>query len=107
MSEQHSENEVQRSTAKRKTAVVLEVLKKQITGVEACRKYGIKQSELDAWTERFLGGGENALRSKPRDEEALHEAEIKELRAKVGELVLERDILKKRAAQIDAKEENS
>ena len=48
MSEQHSENEVQRSTAKRKTAVVLEVLKKQITGVEACRKYGIKQSELDA-----------------------------------------------------------
>lgn len=47
------------------------------------------------------------MRSKPRDEEALHETEIKELRAKVGELVLERDVLKKRAAQIDAKEENS
>jgi len=43
MSEQQPEYEVQRWTAKRKTAVVLEVLRNQITGVEACRKYGIKQ----------------------------------------------------------------
>lgn len=107
MSEQQPENEVQRWTAKRKAAVVLEVLKNQITGVEACRKYGIKQSELEAWTDHFLAGGENALRSRPRDDEALREAEIKDLQAKIGELVLERDILKKRAAQIDAQERNS
>ncbi len=53
--------DVRRWTARRKTAVVLEVLKGQSTGVDACRKYGIKQSELDAWTARFLESGENGL----------------------------------------------
>ena len=75
--------------------MVLEVLKGQLTGVDACRKNGIKQSELEEWTERFLEGGENALRSNPRDEAAAYEAKIKDLQAKVGELVLDRDILKK------------
>ena len=42
-------NEVQRWTAKRKAAVVLEVLRNQNTAVEACRKYGIKQSDLERW----------------------------------------------------------
>ena len=46
--------EYQRWTAKRKAAVVLDVLKGQTTSVDACRKYGIKQSELEEWTERFL-----------------------------------------------------
>ncbi len=41
------EPEVQRWTAKRKTAVVLQVLKNQKTSIEACRKYGIKLSELE------------------------------------------------------------
>ncbi len=90
-----SESDVQRWTAKRKTAVVLEVLKGQITGVEACRKYGLTQSDLEEWTTRFLEGGENALRSRPREEKELYEARIKDLQAKVGELVLERDIVKK------------
>jgi transposase-like protein len=51
--------EIQRWTAKRKVTVVLEVLKNKTTGVEACRKYGIKQSELEEWTARFLESGEN------------------------------------------------
>jgi transposase len=75
--------------------VVLEVLKGQSTGVDACRKYGIKQSELDEWTARFLEAGENGLKTNPRDEYSDYELRIKELQAKVGELVLERDILKK------------
>ena len=63
--------------------------------MDACRKYGIKQSELEEWTARFLEAGENGLRSNPRDEQAEYEVKIKELQAKVGELVLERDVLKK------------
>ncbi len=50
---------------------------------------------LEEWTERFLEAGENELRSNPRDEAAQDEARIKDLQAKVGELVLDRDILKK------------
>ena len=44
------EPEVQRWTAKRKAAVVLEVSRNQRTAVEACRKYGLKQSDLEEWS---------------------------------------------------------
>lgn len=44
--------------------------------------------------EKFLLGAENALCSKPRDGEALKDEQIKRLKQKVGELVLDMDILK-------------
>jgi len=98
--------EIQRWTAKRKAAVVLEVLKGQTTSVDACRKYGIKQSDLEEWTERFLEAGERGLKVNPPDEFAEYEARIKDLQAKVGELVLDRDILKK-TAEIQSREKKS
>ena len=101
------EAEFQRWTAKRKTSVVLEVLKGQTSGVDACRKYGIKQSELEEWTARFLESGENGLRSNPRDELADYEEKIKDLQAKVRELVLERDVLKKTEELRDRRERTS
>lgn len=61
--------------------------------MDACRKYGIKQSELESWTQQFLSSGANALRTHPRDVEEEYEAKIKDLQAKVGELVLEQDII--------------
>ena len=42
---------------------------------------------MEEWRERFLLGAENALRARPRDEEALREEEINRLKRKVGELV--------------------
>ena len=39
-------------------------------------------------------GAENALRSRPRDEEAFKDEQIKKLQRKVGELVLDMDIMK-------------
>ena len=42
---------------------------------------------------RFLLGAENALRSRPRDEEALKDEEIKKLKQKIGDLVMDLDIL--------------
>ncbi|NIN63376.1 MAG: DUF1153 domain-containing protein [Anaerolineae bacterium] len=101
------QEEIQRWTAKRKAAVVVEVLKNQVTGVDACRKYGIKQSELEEWTVRFLEAGENGLRANPRDEQAEYEMKIKELQAKVGELVLERDVLKKSLELREGREKTS
>lgn len=49
---------------------------------------------MEEWRERFLLAAENALRSRPRDEDALKDEEIKRLKQKVGELVLDLDILK-------------
>ncbi len=51
-------------------------------------------AEIEEWRERFLAGAENALRSRPLGEEAQKERELKRLKQKVGELVMELDIVK-------------
>ncbi len=44
------------------------------------------------WKDTFLLAAENALRSRPKDEEALHQEQVKKLERKVGQLVMELDI---------------
>lgn len=86
---------VQRWTAKRRTdALVVSILKGETSVQEAARKHGLTVAEIEDWKEKFLLGAENALRSKPRAEEALKDEQIKRLKQKVGELVLDIDILK-------------
>lgn len=86
--------DVKRWTAKRRTALVLEILQGKTTAAEAARRHGLKVAEIEVWKQKFLAGAENALRSRPRDDEAMKDAEIKKLQRKVGELVMDIDILK-------------
>ena len=88
------ENRVQRWTAKRRTALVLSIVRGETSAQEAARKHGLTVAEVEEWQERFMLGAENALRSRPRDDEALKDEHIKQLKQKVGELVLDNDILK-------------
>ena len=63
-----------------------------------CRRrpaHGLTVAEVKDWREKFLRAAENALRSKPRDEEAQKEEQIRKLKQKVGEFVLDIDILRK------------
>jgi len=83
-----------RWTAKRRVALVMELLRGDTSVAEAARKHGLTVAEVEDWRERFLAGAENALRSRPLDEEAQHERDTKRLKQKVGELVMELDILK-------------
>lgn len=93
--EQANNDEVlKRWTAKRRVALVLEILRGETTAPEAARRHGLTVAEIEQWKERFLGGAENALRSRPLDDEALKDQEIKRLQRKVGELVMDIDILK-------------
>ena len=46
-------------------------------------------AEVEDWREKILLGAEKALRSQPRDEEAFKEEQIKKLKQKIGDLVLE------------------
>ena len=64
---------------------------------EAARKHGLTVAEIEDWRERFLVAAENALRARPKDEEALKDEQIKKLKQKVGELVLDLDILREAA----------
>lgn len=89
-----AEDTLKRWTAKRRTALMLEIVRGDTTVAEAARKYGLTVGEIEEWRDRFLAGAENALRSRPRDEDAQKDHEVKRLKQKVGELVMERDVIK-------------
>ena len=85
---------IERWTAKRRVALVVSLLKGETSVAEAARTHGLTVAEVEEWREKFLLGAENALRSRPRDEEALKEEQIKKLKQKIGDLVLDNDILR-------------
>jgi transposase-like protein len=92
------ETQVQRWSAKRKVELLLSLVKGERKLVDVCREHDLKQSEVEGWMETFLKAGERGLKANAEDETAVREKEIQELRAKVGELVLEIDARKKWAA---------
>jgi transposase-like protein len=90
-------DDVQRWTTKRKAALVLSVVKGETSIQEAARQHGLTVAEIEDWKERFFLGAENALRAKPKDDEALREEQIKKLKQKIGDLVMDIDILREAA----------
>ena len=88
-------SDVQRWTAKRKAAVVIELIKGKTTPAEIARQHDLTVGEVERWREDFIAQGTEGLRSHPRDLTEQHEAEKKTLLAKVGELTLAVDVLKK------------
>lgn len=95
MSDANNEEVFKRWTAKRKAAVVLDIIKGVTTPAEVARKHGLTVNEVEGWIDTFLKAGEDRLRSNPRDKKEEWEAEKRDLYAKVGELSLEVDVLKK------------
>ena len=81
--------ELKRWTAKRRTELVLQILRGQITASKAARHYDLKQSDIERWQKDFLNAGENALRSNPRNDLELKQKEIDELYKEVGKLTLQ------------------
>ena len=92
------EKDFQRWTARRKVELLLQLIKGEVKLVDACREHDLKQSDVESWMDTFLKGGERSLKARSEDEQTVHDREVRELRAKVGELVLELDARKKLAA---------
>src|SRR5262245_18184560 len=92
---------IQRWSAKRKVELLLSLIKGERKLVDICREHDLKQSEVEGWMETFLKAGERGLKAKSVDEVDGRDREVKELRAKVGELVLELDARKKLEALND------
>jgi transposase-like protein len=99
MAEEPGSVEVQRWTAKRRAARVISLLKGETTVADTARRHGLKVAEVEEWRERFLLGAENALRARPKEEDALREEEVNRLKRKVGELTMDLDILRVAAKQ--------
>ena len=84
----------ERWTAKRRAALVVKLLKGETSVAEAARAHGLTVSEVENWQEQFLRAAENGLRRRPKDEEALKDEQIKKLKQKIGDLVVENDVLR-------------
>lgn len=98
------EREWQRWTAKRKVELLLQLIRGEKKLVDVCREHDLKQSEVEGWMDTFVKAGERGLKARTEDEQAAHEREVHELRAKIGELVLELDARKKLQALTDKPE---
>src|SRR5262245_5084410 len=84
----------ERWTAERRATLVLSILKGETSAQAAARKHGLTVAEVEEVRDRFLLWAENALRARPKEEDALKDERIKKLKQKVRELVLDLDILK-------------
>lgn len=92
-------DEVQPWTSKRRAALVLSILRGETSVEEAARAHGLTVGEIEAWQDRYLQAGDNALRWRPRDEEGQREEELRRVKQKLGALVLDNDILKEALKQ--------
>ena len=86
---------IQRWTAKRKAAVILEVIKGTTTPAQVARQHDLTVAEVDKWQTEFLTGAEQRLKSNPKDAAEKWHNEHRELHAKISELTLDVDASKK------------
>jgi transposase len=78
-----------RFSARRKTDAVLRLLRGEDLELLS-RELGVTAATLSGWRDDFLAGGQVALKSRPSDD---RDEEIARLRAKVGELTMDNELL--------------
>lgn len=81
--------DIKRWTARRKSALVLDIIQGKTTVAEASRAYDLSPSEVEQWVDDGKRGMENALRANPLDIKEQYERQIKDLQEAYGEAMLE------------------
>jgi transposase len=87
-----------RMSRQRKTAAVLRLLRGEDLETVS-RSLGVTAATLTAWREAFLAAGEAALVTRPESGGAL---ESERLKAKLGEVMIERDLLHEKIALLES-----
>jgi serine/threonine protein kinase len=88
--------------ARRKAAVVLEVLRGKSTAAAVCAQYGLAAAVLQTWQRRFLEAGERALDPQAASEADVAE-QLRDLQTKFAAQALEIGKLRKRLAGLNGK----
>ena len=83
------EDDIKRWTAKRKTALVLDIIQGKTTVSEASRAFDLSPSDVEQWVDEGKRGMENALRTKPLEVKEQYEKQLRELQEAYGEAMLE------------------
>ncbi len=92
MSSAPNSGERGRFSSQRKTAAVVRLLRGEDLELVS-RELGVTAATLSGWRDDFLAGGQAALKSRPTDD---RNDEIARLRAKVGELTMDNELLLQR-----------
>ena len=87
-----------RMSRQRKREAVLRLLRGEDLELVS-RSLGVTAATLSGWRDGFLAAGEAALASRPADGQDL---ETQRLKAKLGELMLERELLAAKIAVLEA-----
>jgi len=56
-------DEIQRWTAGRKAAVVMDIIKGRATPADLARQHDLTVGEIEGWVEKFMEGGREGLRA--------------------------------------------
>lgn len=99
------EDDIKRWTAKRKTALVLDIIQSKTTVLEASRTYDLNPSEVEQWVDDGKKGMENALRTKPLEVKEQYERQLSDLQQAYGEAMLELRARKKLASLLGNEDE--
>lgn len=99
------EEDVKRWTAKRKAALVMEIMQGKSTVAEASRSFDLAPSEIETWVGDAKKGMENALRTKPLEVKEQYERQIKDLQEAYGEAMLELRARKKLNSMLGMEDE--
>ena len=83
------DDSIKRWTAKRKTALVIEIIQGKTTVAEASRSFDLSPSEIEGWIDDAKRGMENSLRANPLDIREQYEKQLKDLQEAYGEAMLE------------------
>ncbi len=83
-----------------KAEVALAAIKEQETLSELSARYGVHPTVISAWKAEFLKRSEELFSKSDLESESDFEKERKELYAKISELEMQRDWLKKKAKQL-------
>ncbi len=76
-------------TAKRKAALVMEIIREKKSVAEASRAFNLLPSEIEGWVAEGRRGMENALRNAPLMIRDRYERQLRELHEAYGEAMLE------------------
>ena len=88
-----------RMSRQRKRDAVLRLLRGEDLEMVS-RSLGVTAATLTAWRDAFLAGGEAKLATRPTEGEAL---EGERLKARLGEMLLERELLEAKIAALEAR----
>lgn len=84
-----------RYSAEFKAKVALEAIRGEATVAQLTAKYGIHQTMINAWKKQAVEGMAGVFSGKSEALEAARDGEVEKLHAMIGQLVVERDFLKR------------